>query len=220
MKTFIASIFILLMQPVYSQTSLFEGAYYGLSLVTGATNTTATATSGANQGLYDNNGKSMQAGRAEVGYGYFYQDEFIINVKATYDLTKPVIHTSRDSANRKDTQQSHFSVAVEPGRLIDSKTLVFGRLGIHSNKIHYFREFITAPHLGETSNATTSYTGYGIGAGIKSELSNHVVIGIDAEIVSYGRKNPYFVRSGGTISDTNSYKLTSNITSITVSKKF
>jgi opacity protein-like surface antigen len=170
--------------------------------------------------LYDNNGKSMQAGRAEVGYGYLYQDEFIINVKATYDLTKPVIHTSLDSASRKDTQQSHFSVAVEPGLLIDSKTLVFGRLGIHCNKIHYFRNFISGAHTGETSNATTSYTGYGIGAGIKSELSNHVVIGIDTEIVSYGRKNPYFVRSGGTISDTNSYKLTSNITSITISKKF
>ena len=217
MKTLVSFIFILLMQSAYSQTSLFEGAYYGIGYVAGATNTKATAT---DTGLYENNGQSMQAGSIEVGFGYLYKDEFIINLSGRYDLTNPVVNTTLDSAKRTDTQKTHFSLAVAPGYLIDSKTLAFGKLSIHSNKVHYFRDFISGTYVGQTSNATTTYLGYGVGAGIKTELANHVVIGIDTEIVNYGSKNPYFVRSGGINTDIYSYKLTSNITTISISKKF
>ncbi len=217
MKTLVSFIFILLMQSAYSQTSLFEGAYYGIGFVAGSTNSKVTTT---DTGWYENSGQSMQAGSFEVGYGFLYKDEFIINLKATYDLTNPEVNSGLDYANRTDTQKTHFSFAVEPGYLIGSKTLAFGKLSIHSNKVHYFRDFISGTYVGQTSNATTTYLGYGVGAGIKTELANHVVIGIDTEIVNYGSKNPYFVRSGGENTDKYSYKLTSNITTISISKKF
>jgi len=217
MKNIILLTFFILLQPAYSQTALFEGAYYGIGFVSGSTTTKATDT---DTGLYDNNGKSMQAASVEVGYGYPYQDNLIINLTATYDLTNPVIHSSADSAYRTDTQKSHFRIGVEPGFLINSKTLVFGKFGLHSNKIHYFREFISGTYSGQTSNATSSFTGYGIGAGIKTELTNNVLIGIDTEVVNYGSKNPFFVRSGGTTSDVSSYRPTSNITTISIKKKF
>jgi opacity protein-like surface antigen len=216
-KKFFLSFGILLSSIASAQSEKFEGAYYGIGYVAGSTNTKGTDTTTS---LYDSNGQSMQVGSVEVGYGYLYKDQIVINTKLTYDITNPVVNSSLDTANRTDTQKNHFSIAIEPGYLLNNNTLIFGKLSYHSNQIHYYRSFISGTYSGQTASATTTFTGYGIGAGVKTEITNNVFLAIDTEVVSYGSKTPHFVRSGGTTSDTNSYKPTSNITTISISKKF
>jgi len=216
-KYFLLSFGIFLSSIASAQSEKFEGFYYGIGYVVGSTNTKGTDTTTS---LYDNNGQSMQVGSVEVGYGYLYKDQIVINTKLRYDITNPVVNSSLDTANRTDTQKNHYSISVEPGYILSNSTLLFGKLSYHSNQTHFYRSFISGTYSGQTSSATTTFTGYGIGAGIKTEITNNVFLGIDTEVVSYGSKTPHFVRSGGTTSDTNSYKPTSNLTTISISKKF
>ena len=202
---------------LYAQDSLFEGTFYGVSGVAG---TNTIKTTDTTNGDFTNHGQAYQSGQLTLGYGYKISEKVIVQTGLSYQFLNPVINRSLDNAQRTDTEKSHWSVSLEPGYLLRQNTLLHGKLSYHVSELNFHRLFVSGAYSGQTSDATSRFTGFGIGAGVKTEITDNLLIGIDAEVVNYGSKIPFFVRSGGTTSNTVLYAPTANLAKISIIRKF
>lgn len=202
---------------VSAQTS----AYEGLQLSAGATLGTATLKNrDTTDGTFSNEGKSFVSTRIGASYGYKINDKFVLTAGLNYDLSSPEINEKLDNAQRTEKQKSHMSFSIEPGYLINQSSLVYAKVSKHKMDIDYHRSFITGGLAGQTATASSSHSGTGFGIGYKTMLTSSIGAGFEIERIKYDTATPVFTRSGGTTSNTNSFKPSVIISTASIFYKF
>ena len=122
--------------------------------------------------------KSEAAPSFGVGYTFALTNQVTLGLKASIDF-KNGEFGSGDVASlggeRKVLEKSHYSIAVEPGYVIDDQTLVFGILAYHRAKTAF-----------EDGTETKGISGVGYGIGFKRSLASHVFLMGEIQQVKYG----------------------------------
>ena len=125
--------------------------------------------------------KSESAPSFGAGYTFTLNDHYTLGLKATMDLKKGEYgagEVSGRSGETKVLEKSHYSVAVEPGYVVNDKTLVFGILAYH-----------TAQTEIEDGASSARLSGFGYGIGFKRSLTDHLFLMGELQRVDYNGKS-------------------------------
>lgn len=124
--------------------------------------------------------KSEAAPSFGVGYTFALNERYTLGLKATMDLKKGEYgagELSSRSGETKVLEKSHYSLALEPGYVVNDKTLVFGILAYH-----------TAQTEIEDGTSSARVNGIGYGIGFKRSLTDHLFLMGELQHVDYGSK--------------------------------
>lgn len=201
----------------HAQSTNFEGVQLSIGLSAGSMTLKNTDITN-NQ--FQNEGKSYGIPKIGASYGYKLNENFVLTTSLAYDLGSATINETLDNAQRSEKQKNHWSFSIEPGYLINEKTMVYGKISHHSMKIDYKRNFLSGNLAGQTAAASSSHTGHGIGIGLKTMIATNLGVGFEIEKVNYKDKRPLFIRSGGTTTDTISYDPSTVISTVSLFYKF
>jgi hypothetical protein len=179
--------------PALSQSKNFAGPSISLSGAFVAGDVRTTADDGTESASSDV-GKSSIIPGVDLSYGIPLDNNFLLNLGATYDLSKTNLGTAianlEDNAGdlqtytEKVTIKDHFSLYIQPTYAFSSSSAVFGKLSYNFAK----------GSLTETStDGPTSFTlsrnieGFGYGVGLKSLLTNNLYVQVEAGIDEYDK---------------------------------
>lgn len=115
-----------------------------------------------------------------VGYTFAMNERYTLGLKATIDLKSGEYgagEVSTRSGETKVTEKSHYSLAVEPGYVVNDETLVFGILAYHTAKAEI-----------EDASGSARLQGVGYGVGFKRTLGNNLFVTGELQRVDYGTK--------------------------------
>lgn len=115
-----------------------------------------------------------------IGYTFAINERYTLGLKATVDLKSGEYGSGEVSTRSGETivkEKSHYSLAVEPGYVVDDKTLVFGILAYHTAKAEI-----------EDASGSANLSGVGYGLGFKRTIGDHVFVTGELQHVSYGSK--------------------------------
>lgn len=120
--------------------------------------------------------KSEAAPSFGAGYTFALTDKYTLGLKASFDFKNGEFGSGDISGtDTKVLEKNHYSVAVEPGYVIDQHTLVFGILAYHHANTGF-----------EGGTQTVGISGVGYGVGFKRTLANHVFLMGELQQVKYG----------------------------------
>jgi opacity protein-like surface antigen len=125
--------------------------------------------------------KSEAAPSFGAGYTFAISDRYTLGLKATMDLKKGEYgagEVSSRSGETKVLEKSHYSLALEPGYVVNDKTLVFGILAYH-----------TAQTEIEDGASSARVNGIGYGIGFKRSLTDHLFLMGELQHVDYSSKS-------------------------------
>jgi hypothetical protein len=122
--------------------------------------------------------KSELAASLGLGYTFGLSPSHTLGIKLSGDFRSGE-YGSGDVASvaTKVIEKHHYSVAVEPGYVVNPQLLVFGILAYHT---------AVAEIEGGTESARTNGVGYGIG--FKHAIADHLFLMGDLQRVNYGEK--------------------------------
>jgi hypothetical protein len=176
--------------PALSQSKNFAGPSFSLSgaFVAGDVKTTAYDIDTDDSSSADVGKSSIIAG-VDLSYGIPLDNNFLLNLGATYDLDKTTLGGSSafldgETYTEKVTLKDHFSLYIQPTYAFSSSSAVFGKLSYNFAK----------GSLTETSTVPTSFTlsrnieGFGYGVGLKSLLTNNLYVQVEAGIDEYDKE--------------------------------
>jgi hypothetical protein len=178
--------------PALSQSKNFAGPSISLSGAFVAGDVKTTADDGTESASADV-GKSSIIPGVDLSYGIPLDNNFLLNLGATYDLSKTNLGTAianlevsgaLETFTEKVTIKDHFSLYIQPTYAFSSSSAVFGKLSYNFAK----------GSLTETSTVPTSFTlsrnieGFGYGVGLKSLLTNNLYVQVEAGIDEYDKK--------------------------------
>ena len=115
-----------------------------------------------------------------VGYTFAMNERYTVGLKATIDLKSGEYgagEVSTRTGETKVTEKSHYSLAVEPGYVVNDQTLVFGILAYHTAKAEI-----------EDASGSARLSGIGYGVGFKRTLGNNLFVTGELQRVDYGTK--------------------------------
>ena len=115
-----------------------------------------------------------------IGYTFAIDDRYTLGLKATVDFKSGEYGSGEVSVRPGETivkEKTHYSLAVEPGYVVNDKTLVFGILAYHSAKTEI-----------EEVAGSAKLSGVGYGIGFKYTLTDHIFLTGELQHVSYGSK--------------------------------
>lgn len=175
-KIITAAAFAVVASGAFAQASNFEGFSGALNLNTVSINTKITAN---NAGTFDGIGQQSFNGSAQVAYGFVASPGTVVSVGGTYALgnAKGGTFTAGNTSGEFRAKNA-YSFYVEPGFLLNDKTLAYGKLSYESAKG-------TAASTGQ-AEASKSLNGTGFGAGIRTMLSKTSFIQVEFKQVGYG----------------------------------
>ena len=122
--------------------------------------------------------KSESAPSFGLGYTFGLSPSYTLGLKISGDF-KSGEYGAGDVAGTetKVVEKNHYSVAVEPGYVVNPKLLVFGILAHHT---------AIAEIEGVTGHARMNGIGYGIG--FKQTIADHLFIMAELQRIDYGRQ--------------------------------
>jgi hypothetical protein len=180
--------------PALSQSKNFAGPNISLSgaFVSGNAKVTANnALSGGSDEISSDMGKSSIIPSVDLSYGIPLNNNFLISLGATRDLSKTTLSQtsgviSNDTVTEKLTLKDHFSLYFQPLIAFSSSSAVFGKLSYN-----FAKGSLTET---DTGAALTSFTasrnikGFGYGVGLKSLLGNNSYVQVEAGIDKYDKE--------------------------------
>ena len=209
----------------FSQTSNFTGP----SLALYASHVDAKNDIEERTGLYQNYNTTTKKNNlipgVDFNYGFAMENNFVIGLGVTYDLSKTKTGKetrSFDSAGSAITitpnnqLKNHYSLYIEPTYVINKDSAMFAKLGRHFAKANFSYTHTSngtsdALSFSESSNIE----GWGYGLGFKNFFSNNLFVQGEVGIVNYEK----FYHSGRNIMSLSMKPETVNAT-ISVGYKF
>jgi hypothetical protein len=183
--------------PALSQSKNFAGPSISLSGAFVAGDVKVTADDGTNNSSA-NLGKSSIIPGVDLSYGIPLDNNFLLNLGATYDFRTATV--GKSSANlaevvddgeiintftEKVTIKDHFSLYIQPTYAFSSSSAVFGKLSYNFAKGSLTE---TGTNLTPTSfTVSRNIKGFGYGVGLKSLLSNNSYFQVEAGIDEYDK---------------------------------
>lgn len=159
-----------------AQTANFEGFSGALNLNTVSTNTKIAGDGGS---AFDGIGQQSFNGSAQVAYGFVTSPTTVVSVGGTYALGNSKGGSiSFGDGNAEIRVKNAYSLYVEPGFLLNDKTLAYGKLSYDGAKG-------AVAFTGETEESK-SIKGTGFGAGIRTMLDKTSFIQVEFKQVGYG----------------------------------
>lgn len=161
---------------VSAQTFNFEGFSGALNLNTVSTSTKISGDGGS---AFDGIGQQSWNGSVQAAYGFVTSPSTVLTVGATYALGNAKGGTLEfGDGSAQIRVKNAYSVYVEPGFLLNDKTLAYGKLSYEGAKG-------SLAVTGE-SEESKSIKGTGIGAGIRTMLDKTSFIQVEFKQVGYG----------------------------------
>lgn len=174
----------------FSQTSNFTGP----SLALYASHVDAKNDIEEVTGLYANKNTTTKKNNlipgVDFNYGFAIENNFVIGLGATYDLSKTKTGEATRSFNSVGTPvtiitnnelKDHYSLYIQPTYVINKDSAMFAKLGKHFAKANYSW---TASDGNSFSNSS-NIEGWGYGLGFKNFLSNNLFVQGEVGIVNY-----------------------------------
>jgi hypothetical protein len=179
-KTFAAAVAIFSCVSASAQITNFEGFSGSLNLNTTSTNSKLSADG---QSAFDSIGQQSWNGSVQVAYGFAASQSAVVSVGGTYALGDSkggeIGVNSSTSSTIRIRAKSVFSLYVEPGFLLNDKTLAYGKLSYEDAK-----GTGSLPGEGKRSR---SMSGIGFGAGFRTMLNKTSFIQLEIKQVNYKR---------------------------------
>ena len=175
----------------FSQTSNFTGP----SLALYASHVDAKNDIEEVTGLYANKNTTTKKNNlipgVDFNYGFAIENNFVIGLGATYDLSK----TKTGEATRSfvsiatpvtiitnNELKDHYSLYIQPTYVINKDSAMFAKLGKHFAKANYsWTDIFNGVSFSNSSNIE----GWGYGLGFKNFLSNNLFVQGEVGIVNY-----------------------------------
>lgn len=179
----------------------FSGFYLGAQLGAGTTNTevkfaqpriaaTANRVEQTKQNVKNNLGATGAIGGLHVGYGKHFPNRFYLGLEAYGNLSgnkATYTHsTATRSASFKSERNNAFGIALRPG-IVFGNALFYAKLGVESADFKYsVSESITGPGGSKLSGSkNTRRTGFVPGIGVAFNVTDHVILGVEATHTFY-----------------------------------
>jgi opacity protein-like surface antigen len=167
-KLLVASLLALAGTGVMAQSNAFEGFSAGVKVSSVGTSTTISDNTGS-----VNLGQQSIVPTVELGYAYGVSKEIVLGLTATYDLTE----TKAGSINNTNLKgENHYSINFKPGYVFNNTTQVYAIVGYNS---------MTGKISNGGAKATSTYNGFGGGAGIQALVSKNIYIQAEAQQLTY-----------------------------------
>lgn len=168
--------------PASAEDTKFDGISFGLGL------SLAGASTNIDSPLIDQSpiesiadlGQTSALATIDMSYGFSVAPKFSLAVGASYDLGDTDLGTVVDPVLRV-RGEDHYSIYLQPTYELSDTTAVFGKIGYHAMK----GKLDCA--LCDDGGATYSRDmhGVGIGAGVKTFLSERVYLQVEAQHIDY-----------------------------------
>ena len=198
MKKFIAfaAIAAACSTSAFAQVSNFEG----FSAATNLTYSNASVSSSSQKFKDKSAGANLQA-----AYGFALDANTVLSLGATYSLNnaKAGDYTNDDTTTGSLKLKKQISYYVEPGYLLNSSTLVYG-------KVSYDTATLNAIEAAGTYKFDVNGIGYGFG--IRSMIDKNIFVQVEAKRTSFGKESfP---------GDTEQLKVKNTLSSVAIGYKF
>ena len=182
---------ILATSNAFSQTSNFTGP----SLALYASHVDAKNDIEEVTGLYANKNTTTKKNNlipgVDFNYGFAIENNFVIGLGATYDLSKTKTGEATRSFNSvgdtvtiitNNELKDHYSLYIQPTYVINKDSAMFAKLGKHFAKANYsWTDIFNGVSFSNSSNIE----GWGYGLGFKNFLSNNLFVQGEVGIVNY-----------------------------------
>lgn len=164
-----------------AQASHFAGFSAGLNLNAVSTTTKLSFADGPDSFGFDGVGQQSWNGSVQAAYGFVTNPSTVVNLGATYGLGKSKAGSLNIGAgdfafDGTFKLKNQFSLNVEPGFLINEKSLVYG-------KISYERAKTSASALGESLSDSIHGTGFGFG--LRTMIDKTTYLQVEIKQVNY-----------------------------------
>lgn len=174
-KIITAAAFAVIATSASAQVSNFAGFSAGVNLNSVSPNTKITVDTVSVDGV----GQQSWNGAVQGAYGFVTSPSTVISIGATYGLGKSkggsiAIAGVGGGAFEAKNQ---LSVYVEPGFLINDKTLVYGKLSYEKAKVEA---------NGEGGQASKSINGTGFGFGARTMIDKTTYLQVEFKQIGYG----------------------------------
>ena len=176
--------------PALSQSKNFAGPSIAVSGAFVAGDVKVTANDGTDNAS-SNFGKSNIIPGVDLSYGIPLDNNFLINLGATYDLSKSTLgqangYIGGETYTEKLTIKDHYSLYIQPTYAFSNTSAVFAKLSYNFAKGSLTE---TGTDYTPTSfTASRNIEGYGYGLGLKSLLNNNLYIQVEAGIDEYDKE--------------------------------
>jgi opacity protein-like surface antigen len=190
---------------VFAQASKHEGFYFGADLGFKSTGGEATGLGIEGYDAVQIGGKNSLIPSINAEYKFALSDKALLGVGFTYDISKTKLGTSQfagyDVENdvgvlvgAKGKEKNHYSLFLKPGYLVSPTTEVYGLLAYHKMKVTYDFDAVASNGINtiEVSGSDSSkHTGFGYGAGVRTELSKNIYGYVQVQQVKYKSKDDF-----------------------------
>jgi hypothetical protein len=183
--------------PALSQSKNFAGPSIAISGAFNSGDVKGTAQTD-DENASSNFGKSNIIPGIDLSYGIPIDNNFLVNIGATYDLSKSTLADARasllpdegednDTYTTKLTIKDHYSFYIQPTYLVSNTSAIFAKLSYNFAKGSYTE---TATNLDPTSfTVSRNMEGFGYGIGLKSLLNNNLYVQVEAGIDEYDKES-------------------------------
>jgi hypothetical protein len=185
--------------PAFSQAKNFAGPSIAISGAFNSGDVKGTAQTDT-ENASSNFGKSNIIPGIDLSYGIPIDNNFLVNIGATYDLSKSTLADARASLDpdeddetpnetytTKLTIKDHYSFYIQPTYLVSNASAIFAKLSYNFAKGSYTE---TGTDLTPTSfTVSRNIEGFGYGIGLKSLLNNNLYVQVEAGIDEYDKES-------------------------------
>lgn len=199
MKKIIAAATLAITGTAFAQVSNFTGYSAGVNMDHTAVTTKLSAGSATIDGL----GQQSVGATLYGAYGVALDNNTVVNFGATYGLTNAKGGSTDDGSGPLTAKlKNQYSLYVEPGMLLNDKTLAYGKIAYNSAKI----ELDAQGDIG-----SKSINGFGYGVGIRTMVDKNLSLNVEIKRVNYGQE---------TTLDDVGFKTTATVGSVGIGYKF
>lgn len=176
--------------PALSQSKNFAGPSIAVSGAFVAGDVKVTADNGTDNAS-SNFGKSNIIPSFDLSYGIPLDNNFLLNIGATYDLSKSTLGQANafidpETYTEKLTIKDHYSLYIQPTYVFSNTSAAFAKLSYNFAKGTLTE---TGTDLTpESFTASRNIEGFGYGVGLKSLINNNLYIQVEAGIDEYDKE--------------------------------
>lgn len=149
-------------------------------------------------------GEQNVAAGIDLNYGFMVSPEMLVRVGATATFGTQEIEDSSISSfsdfgggastfSAKGTieESDHYSVYIAPGLMVTENTFVYGKLAYHQMTLDVSNSTTNTDAFGSVTDSFSmdqEFSGYGIGAGVETRLTENLFLSAEVQHVRYGEE--------------------------------
>ena len=133
----------------------------------------------------------------DLSYGIPIDNNFVLSIGATYDLTDTEVEALNsteaggDTVSIKAKLKNHHSLYIQPTYLMNNNTGIFAKLGYHKAKGNLSFNDSTLDAFSLSKNLD----GWGYGIGAKTFINNNTYLQFEGSLVKYKSKSGDIINS-------------------------